>query len=45
MQPADVPITYANVDDLYEDIGFAPSTTLEVGIDKFVHWYRDFYQV
>ena len=45
MQPGDVPMTYADVDDLYQAVGFKPSTTLNEGIDKFVRWYRHFYQV
>lgn len=39
MQPGDVPITYANIDDLFDEIGFQPSTTIENGIKKFVAWY------
>ncbi|NET87526.1 MAG: NAD-dependent epimerase [Kamptonema sp. SIO1D9] len=45
MQPGDVPITYANVDDLMQDVGFRPNTPLKVGIEKFVNWYRSYYQV
>jgi UDP-glucuronate 4-epimerase len=45
MQPGDVPITYADVDDLFKAVGFKPSTSLEQGISEFVNWYRDFYQV
>ena len=45
LQPGDVPATYANVDDLIEDVGYKPSTTVEDGIANFVDWYRDFYQV
>ena len=45
MQPGDVPATYADVDDLMADVGFRPSTPLEVGIDKFVQWYRNYYRV
>lgn len=43
MQPGDVPITYADVDDLTKDVGFKPSIPLEVGLKKFVAWYRDYY--
>lgn len=43
MQPGDVPITYADVDNLIKDTGFAPSTSIEDGIDKFVGWYQDYY--
>ncbi|MDJ0674356.1 MAG: NAD-dependent epimerase [Calothrix sp. MO_167.B42] len=45
MQPGDVPMTYADVDDLVRDVGFAPSTSIEVGIEKFVAWYTFYYQV
>ncbi|MFM8217348.1 MAG: capsular biosynthesis protein CpsI, partial [Planctomycetaceae bacterium] len=45
MQPGDVPATYANVDDLIRDVGFKPATPIEVGIGRFVEWYRGFYKV
>lgn len=45
MQAGDVPITYADVDDLIADIGFKPSTTIEQGIEKFVEWYKNNYKV
>ncbi|MCU0524421.1 MAG: NAD-dependent epimerase [Elainella sp. Prado103] len=43
MQPGDVPITYADVDDLMRDVGFRPSTSIESGIARFVDWYREYY--
>lgn len=43
LQPGDVPDTYANIDDLVEDIGFKPATTVEQGIEKFVDWYKEYY--
>lgn len=43
MQPGDVPITYADVDDLITDTGFKPSTTIEDGIARFVEWYKRYY--
>jgi UDP-glucuronate 4-epimerase len=43
MQPGDVPATYADVDDLQADIGFKPETPIDVGIGRFVEWYRSFY--
>lgn len=44
LQPGDVPYTFANTDDLMDDVGYKPSTSVEVGIDKFVSWYRDYYK-
>lgn len=43
MQPGDVPATYADVGDLMNDVGFKPDTPLEVGIQKFVDWYRSYH--
>lgn len=45
LQPGDVPATYADIDDLARDVGFSPSTPIEVGIPRFVKWYREFYRV
>jgi UDP-glucuronate 4-epimerase len=44
MQPGDVSATYADIEELEADVGFRPSTPLEVGIPKFVSWYRKYYQ-
>ncbi|KAB2939931.1 MAG: NAD-dependent epimerase [Hyphomicrobium sp.] len=43
LQPGDVPVTFADVDDLIADVGFAPSTPIEEGIPRFVAWYRSYY--
>lgn len=43
IQPGDVPATYADVDDLINDVGFKPATPLSVGIQKFVKWYKEYY--
>ncbi|MDR4469714.1 MAG: NAD-dependent epimerase [Nitrospira sp.] len=44
LQPGDVPATYADIDDLTTDVGFKPTTPIEVGIPRFVQWYREFYR-
>jgi UDP-glucuronate 4-epimerase len=44
MQPGDVPATFANIDDLIQDVGFRPSTPIEQGIERFIEWYRDYYK-
>lgn len=44
-QPGDVPETYADVDALTQAVGFKPSTPLDVGLHRFVRWYRAFYEV
>jgi len=43
MQPGDVPASYADIDDLKRDFGFDPITRVEVGVERFVRWYRDFF--
>jgi UDP-glucuronate 4-epimerase len=45
MQPGDVPDTYADVDALVDHVGYRPETPVEVGVKRFVEWYRDFYGV
>jgi UDP-glucuronate 4-epimerase len=43
LQPGDVVATYADVDDLMKDVGFKPATPIEVGVERFVKWFKDFY--
>jgi UDP-glucuronate 4-epimerase len=43
MQDGDVQQTYANIDDLVVDVGFRPSTPIEVGLQRFVTWYQEYY--
>jgi UDP-glucuronate 4-epimerase len=43
MQMGDVPATYADVDDLARDVGFRPATPIEVGVGRFVEWYRSYF--
>lgn len=45
IQPGDVPTTYADVDDLFKDVDFKPNTPIEVGIERFLTWYRSYYKV
>lgn len=43
MQPGDVEMTYADVEDLIRDFNFKPSTSLRDGLRKFAEWYKKFY--
>lgn len=45
MQPGDVPATFADTGDLAAATGFRPSTSIEVGLTRFVDWYRSYYGV
>ncbi|MCH2145951.1 MAG: NAD-dependent epimerase [Phycisphaerales bacterium] len=43
MQPGDVPDTWADVEALANDTGYEPDTPVEVGVPRFVEWYRSYY--
>lgn len=43
MQPGDVEMTYADVDDLIRDFGFKPETSLREGLRAFAEWYKAYY--
>jgi len=43
MQPGDVPATFADIERARAAFGFAPRTSLEEGLRRFVAWYRDYY--
>jgi UDP-glucuronate 4-epimerase len=40
MQPGDVEATYADIEELVRDTGFAPKTELATGIARWAEWYR-----
>lgn len=43
LQAGDVPATWANVDDLVEDLDYKPNTSMNQGIKSFIDWYKMFY--
>ena len=45
LQPGDVPDTWADTEALSNDVGYAPSTPIEVGVKNFVDWYCEYYDV
>jgi UDP-glucuronate 4-epimerase len=45
MQPGDVPRTFADIDAIRSDLGYEPTTSVDVGVPRFVEWYRGFYGV
>lgn len=45
LQPGDVPDTFADVEDLIQDVGYQPKTPVEEGITSFIAWYRPYYRV
>ena len=45
MQPGDVPKTSADIEASRRDLGYEPTTPIDVGIPKFVDWYKDYHRV
>ena len=45
LQPGDVPSTYADVSGLIEDFDYKPATSIQEGVDKFIDWYLDFFDI
>ncbi len=43
MQLGDVPDTFADIDDLVQEVGYRPATSVEVGVRKFVEWFCEYY--
>jgi len=45
IQPGDVPATWADVTGLAEDFDYQPNTPIQQGVDRFIAWYREFYDI
>lgn len=43
LQAGDVPATFADVQELVADVAYKPTTKIEVGIARYVKWFRDYY--
>jgi UDP-glucuronate 4-epimerase len=43
MQPGDIPETYADISAIESERGFHPSTSIDVGVPRFVAWYREYH--
>ena len=45
MQAGDVPATQADTTRLKDGTGYKPETTIDVGVARFVEWYKAYYRV
>ena len=43
MQPGDVPRTYADIEAISRDLGYAPTTPVEIGFPRFVEWFKAYH--
>ncbi len=42
MQPGDARQSFADIDAIAGDLGYAPTTSIEVGVPSFVRWYKEY---
>ena len=45
MQPGDVPESFADIEESIEMLGYKPTTNVDVGIKKFVEWYKGYHSI
>lgn len=45
MQPGDVEQTWADTIALETDYAYKPDTDIQIGVDRFVEWYKDYYNI
>lgn len=45
MQPGDVKETYADIDAIARDVGYAPTTPISVGVPKFIEWFKKYHKI
>jgi UDP-glucuronate 4-epimerase len=45
MQAGDVKDTFADIDAIQKDLGYAPTTQIDVGIPKFIAWYKAYHGI
>lgn len=45
LQPGDVPESYADIESSRRDLGFEPKTPIEVGIPRFIAWYKEYHGI
>ena len=43
MQPGDVRQSFADIDAISRDLGYAPTTSIDTGVPEFVRWYREYH--
>ena len=45
MQPGDARQSFADIEAISGDLGYAPTTSIEVGVPSFVRWYKEYHGV
>ncbi len=45
MQPGDVRQSFADIDAISGDLGYRPTTSIDVGVPKFIAWYKEYHGI
>ena len=45
MQAGDVKDTFADIDAIQRDLGYAPTTPIDLGIPRFIEWYKQYHRL
>ena len=45
IQPGDVRQSFADIDAIQRDLGYAPTTSIDVGVPKFIKWYKEYHVI
>lgn len=45
IQPGDVPQSFADIDAIARDHGYAPTTSIDVGVPRFIEWYKGYHGI
>ncbi len=45
LQAGDVPETFADIDAIQQDLGYQPATRIDVGVPRFVDWYKEYHRI
>jgi UDP-glucuronate 4-epimerase len=45
MQAGDVPMTWADTNDLERDLQYRPDTPIREGVNRFIDWYKEYYNL
>jgi len=45
LQPGDVKATYADIEDLQRDTGFEQRIPIDIGVPRFVEWYKAYHKI
>ena len=45
LQPGDVPESFADIQAIQQDLGYQPTTSIDVGVPTFIDWYKTYHDL